>query len=199
MPPNNRNSITGITTTKRKKYPYLLKLCFCQHSFYFEKKNYGVDNKYHFSEDHMQDLPEYLTYEENWRLAKDIIRESESRGKPIEDITEIIFQLFKTNMRKAIILRIIQNILYVVLTLLIKFFLPEVEEESKRRPSVLFFLTAFAFLLAFFIGFFKHHADTHVAYSKFKTEQMLRSLLFNKISKANSNFLEYLDSSVVEK
>lgn len=201
---NRKNKVTDIIAskknkTKKKKASCLKRLCFLQHGFYFSKKHYNEEKEYTFGKEDMKDLPDNLRYETIWLKVKTIIENGGKDGKPIKDVDKIITKINKRHMNIAVGLRILQSIISVSQIMLIKFFLKEVKYEKQRRASVLLIMTFAGFLMAIMSNYLKNCSEAYLARCKLVSEQVLRSLFFHKISKANSNILEHLESSIVEK
>jgi len=114
----------------------------------------------------------------------------------------VIFKIARPYLNKAILLKACESICYILLTLVIKIFLPEVEHPSTDRikHKLTLFLSIFcATVLAFLTHLFGEHSRAQIFKAKSIASQTLRALLFSKISKANSNFLKQTDTSIIEK
>ena len=152
----------------------------------------------------LQDLPDSLNIEKIKDKANKVIQELRQE-KPLENTSIVIFRLIRKYLKKAIILIGLESTLVIVLTINIKFFLTAVEDAHKhhhietKELKTMFICTAVATTMTLLIGFMHQHAKRYIQISTAITSQALRALIYSKISKCNSNFLEQLESSVIEK
>lgn len=165
-----------VEQTERKKEGWCKKLLFSNMNYLFGEK-FEDEASHPFMKEDMNPIKSHFEVTNLWKKAEAIIEESEQRaaessdGKtaPIQDVSVVIFRMARPYLRKAIILKSLESVCYILLTLVIKIFLPEVEHPShdkSRHRTILFSSTLIATFLAFCTHIFGEHSKAQVFKAK---------------------------------
>lgn len=121
-------------------------------------------------------------------------------SKKLEDIYPILKRLFNPFMKKAIIYKILETGITIMMGFIPKHFLPEVKDSSQERNEYILFLCP---VLAIFMTIIKtlisHQSATFAGASGGISIVCLRGLLYDKLRRSNESFLRVADSSLITK
>ena len=102
-----------------------------------------------------------------WRRAESYIQLRSEQGKPVKDVSEVIFHLARPYLNKAIKLTAGESFCYILLTLVIKIFLPEVEHPSETGHAMTLYLCVIAAtVLSFLTHMFAEHSKAQIFKAK---------------------------------
>ena len=146
------------------------------------------------------------------KMIKKKDHDEKKSSKTINDITQIIWLMIQDKIKMAILFKVLENVIIVILTVMLRIYSPAIKKYSttfrgtaiidklKSLETIyLFFFPLFALILAFLRYTFKEHSAKFVCQSGSKTGQTLRALLFQKLRSANFSFLKNADSIIIEK
>ena len=108
-----------------------------------------------------------------------------------------IFKIIYPNLWKAIVYSIISNVLKIALPFTMKTFLDLITENQPIGKLILWVILAT--VLAFFDGLVTEHSIFETCGCKARTGQILRTVFFRKIERANYSFLKVTDNSFINK
>lgn len=112
----------------------------------------------------------------------------------------IIFELIKPKIIRAILLRITDKFLILLLSLIPLWYLPQLKKKpGDRNDYILFYSPLVCFLLTFLREIVKEHCAKFLCQCGSATGQTLRTLFYDKIINSNISFLENADSSIIAK
>jgi ABC-type multidrug transport system fused ATPase/permease subunit len=124
----------------------------------------------------------------------------EDPSAEIVDISDVIFKMVKPKIRMGVFLKVMENLVILVLSLIPKTFLPQIKKPPElRNNAILIICPIIAGLLTILRYILKEHASRFIGQSGSTTGQTLRALLFDKITRANISFLKVADSSLITK
>jgi hypothetical protein len=135
------------------------------------------ESKHPFEKEDMKPIKHQYEVSNLWKQAEAIIERSNiqakedptGKTKPIRDVSEVIFKMARPYLRKAIILSAGESVCYIMLTLVIKIFLPEVEHPSHNKVKhkvTLYLSVIIATVLAFLTHIFGEHSKAQVFKAK---------------------------------
>lgn len=165
-----------VELTEKKHGKCHQRVFFSHMNFLFGEK-FEDEAKHPFEKEDMKPLKEHFEVTHLWKKAEEIIKESEKeaeknrgeKNEPIRDVSVVIFKMARPYLRKAIILKGLESICYILLTLVIKIFLPEVEHpnhDKARHRTILFSSIGIATLLAFLTHIFGEHSKAQIFKAK---------------------------------
>ena len=136
------------------------------------------------------------------KKSTDIIKKSRKgdNPQPIDDVSKVIQIQIKPMMVKAIILKALENIIIIMLSMCPRTFLPQIKKPpEKRKDHIIIAIPIIAGVLTILRYIIKEHAAKFVCQSGTRANQILRALLYYKLSKASFTFLKHADSSLITK
>lgn len=165
-----------VEEVEKVKRSCFTELFFTHMSFLFGPK-FEDEAKHPFKKEDMKPIKTQYEVLNLWKKAESIIEKSEieaeedvsRKKKPIRDVSEVIFQIARPYLNKAIILKACESICYILLTLVIKIFLPEVEHPNHDRlkhKRTLFLSVIIATFLAWMTHMFGEHSRAQVFKAK---------------------------------
>ena len=183
-------------------------LVFGQFSHFF-----SISAKRKITKEDMTPLPPQIRMKKIKKRTLAFIEERTAAGNLLNNLETIIFTMVRPMVRKAIILEILEQLMVLSSTVLFFNFLPEVKnllqkkQESETREqfsahfvqNYLFYLGGplLAAILAFLRHILKEHSNKFINQSVSTSNQILRALIFQKLTQANITFLRTADSSLI--
>lgn len=108
--------------------------------------------------------------------------------------------MIRPKMFRAIVLKSVENIVIIILTMILKTFVPEIKKpEDEQNMLVIVLCPALAAILGFIRYILKEHSAKFVCQSGSMAGQTLRAMLFHKLRNANLSFLRNADESIITK
>lgn len=113
---------------------------------------------------------------------------------------ELIFKMIRPKLTAAIILTAFENILILTISLIPKFFIPQIKAPEEKRDLLIIIACPIAVLILAPLRYIiKEHSSKFMNQSGSMAGQTLRTILFSKMERANSVFLRKADGSIVTK
>lgn len=110
-----------------------------------------------------------------------------------------LFRMVKTPMTYAIVLKILEQGVGVVLPFLMAYFLELIQKEDKKDYKSIFLTIGGAVLLTMLRAIFKEHSSKYTCGVMSQTGQTLRGIFYSHIMTANFSFLKNADTSFIAK
>jgi hypothetical protein len=109
----------------------------------------------------MQPLPQGIHSKNVKRIALEVQKEIEEKEKkPVRDIFKIIYKMIRPKMYRAIILKSIENVIIIILSMILRTFVPEVKKPEEERNKVIILICP---VLAAIVGFIRYILKEHSA------------------------------------
>lgn len=135
--------------------------------------------------------------QEALKVQKEIFRKEQ---KPFDDLFKVTYNMTKPKIIRAVILKSIENVVILILSLILKTFVPEVKKaEEERRKLIIILCPILASLLGFIRYILKEHSSKFINQSCSMVGQTLRAMLFHKLRNTNLSFLRNADESIITK
>ena len=183
-------------STAPTKNCFLSWLCFCELNYLF---NRGAQRRLTISD--LEALPPDLRAENVSKKIQEIESKlKKSKGKPVDDVADIIFPVVTSKLVFAVILQALQHLITVVLHMITKHFLPQIKlPDDQRNLYIMFSCPILAFFLTLLQALVGEHTQKYICQAGAMASMIMRTKLFEKLSTASYTFLKNVDSSVLVK
>lgn len=120
------------------------------------------------------------------------------KQKEIVNISDLIYKMTYPKLKRAIILKLFENLFMILLSIIPKLYLPQVKKTKGHRDTkILIMSPILAICFTIIRGMFKEHSKKFVCQVGSMTGQTLRVLMFDKLSKSSMSFLKNADPSLI--
>lgn len=110
------------------------------------------------------------------KTAKDIIKKSKDKAKEskkpedeIIDVSEVVFKMVKSKLKKAVFLKVLENITILMLSMIPKVFLPQIKRPPHRRNNLILIICPFlAGILTILRYILREHSARYICQSRSK-------------------------------
>lgn len=173
--------------------------CFFKELFFFEYQKLFKGER--LEKEEMFPLPtEISALNSLARVQRTINWNRVVHGKIIKDIQDLLVPIIKKKMIASIILKAVESIVILCLSVMPRFFIPQITGSYENRNiMVIVFFPIIAFVLGVSRYVLSEHSAKFVNRSSASSGQAIRAIIFDKIAKLNISFLQNADESLISK